>query len=55
LGQCSLRYFKLTEVSENDIRGLNNPKPQENVEYVTKNDLKTVIERIEKLEKPKGE
>ena len=54
LGQGTLRYFKLTEVSENDVRGLSNPT-QPNIDYVTKTDLEAVIKRIEKLETPKGE
>lgn len=49
LGQGTLRYFKLQEVTENDIRGTV-AKP--NVEYATKDDIKSLVERLEKLEKP---
>lgn len=55
LGQGTLRYFRLTEVTENDIRGMSAPKPQPNADYVTKADFESIIKRIEKLEAPKGE
>ena len=51
LGQGTLRYFKLTEVTENDIRAQANPAPAN--EYATKEDLKAIADRLEKLEKPK--
>jgi len=48
LGQGSLRYFKLTEVTEADVRTpVNSP-------YVTKEEFGKLLERIEKLE-PKKE
>lgn len=50
LGQGTLRYFKLTEVKEADIRG-----PQTNTSnYVTKEEFEQLLHRLEKLE-PKGE
>ena len=55
LGQGTLRYFRLTEVTENDIRGMSAPKTQPNAEYVTKADFESLIKRIERLEAPKGE
>ena len=53
IGQSSLRYFKLVEVSENDIRNLSNPvpvSPTPGIEYATKDDLRNLLARIEKLE-----
>ena len=52
LGQGSLRYFKLLEVTENDLR---KTVQQQTTEYVTKDDFKTVLERLEKLEGNKHE
>lgn len=49
LGQSTLRYFKLTEVSESDIR-TSNATTQNNIEYATKDDIKGILERIDKLE-----
>ena len=49
LGQGTLRYFKLTEVEEKDIR-----QPQ-STDTVTKADIEALVKRIEALEKPKGE
>lgn len=53
LGQGTLRYFKLTEVSEADVRTPITPVPPKGG-YVTKEELEEVVKRIEKLE-PKGE
>lgn len=53
LGQGTLRYFKLTEVSESDVRtpiSLNTPQNN----FVTKDEFNDLVKRIEKLE-PKGE
>lgn len=53
LGQGTLRYFKLTEVSESDVRTpVVQPMPQES--FVTKDEFEALVKRIEKLE-PKGE
>ena len=51
LGQGTLRYFKLTEVNESDVR---TPAVAPTVDYVTKKDFDNLVKRIEKLE-PKGE
>lgn len=53
LGQGTLRYFKLSEVSEADIRAISQPKEQPKVDYATKDDLAKIFERLEKLEQPK--
>ena len=53
LGQGSLRYFKLTEVSEADVRSPITPVPPKGG-YVTKEDFEALIKRVEKLE-PKEE
>ena len=53
LGQGSLRYFKLTEVSETDVRTPITPAPPKGG-YVTKEEFEELVHRIEKLE-PKGE
>lgn len=52
LGQGTLRYFKLTEVSEADIRSVSQPA-QPKVDYATKEDIAGIIKRLEKLETPK--
>lgn len=53
LGQGSLRYFKLVEVSESDIRSESLAKTSESVDFATKKDLQDLIERINKLESDK--
>ena len=50
LGQGSLRYFKLVEVSEADIRKEATPKTSESVDFATKNDVADILKRLEKLE-----
>lgn len=50
IGQSSLRYFKLTETSENEIRGLSNKDTQPTTDYVSRNEFDNLIERIKKLE-----
>lgn len=50
LGQGTLRYFKLTEVKEADIRAVAQSEQQSKVDYATKEDIATIIKRIEKLE-----
>lgn len=53
LGQGSLRYFKLTEVSESDVRTpITSVSPK--VNYVTKEEFDSLVKRIDALE-PKGE
>lgn len=51
MGQGTLRYFKLKEVSEADIR---TPVLQPQANYVTQEQLAELVKRIEKLE-PKKE
>lgn len=53
LGQGTLRYFKLTEVSEADVRTPITPVPPQGG-FVTKEEFDSLVKRIEKLE-PKGE
>ena len=53
LGQGTLRYFKLTEVGEADVRTPISPVAPQG-EYVTKEEFDSLVKRIEKLE-PKGE
>ena len=53
LGQSTLRYFKLQEVSEADIRN-SVPPTTAPIEYATKADIEGIVKRLEKLE-PKGE
>lgn len=50
LGQCSLRYFKLTETNENEIRELNNAQTKQSNDFVSRNEFESIIERIKKLE-----
>ena len=52
LGQGTLRYFKLTEVTEAEVRALT-PTQQPSMDFATKEDIKFILERLEKLEKPK--
>lgn len=49
LGQGTLRYFKLTEVSEDECR----TKVAPNADYATKTDIAEIIKRLDALEKPK--
>jgi hypothetical protein len=53
LGQGTLRYFKLTEVSEADVRTPITAVPPQGG-YVTKEEFEALVKRIERLE-PKGE
>ena len=50
LGQGSLRYFKLVEVSENDVRSAASGKTAENVEFATKKEIQDIVSRLDKLE-----
>lgn len=50
LGQGSLRYFKLVEVSESDIRSETIAKTSEVGDFATKKDLQDIIDRLNKLE-----
>lgn len=46
LGQASLRYFKMIEISESDAKGENN---KNNVEYALKSDIDNINKKIEEL------
>ena len=57
MGQSTLKYYKLTEVSEQDLRNQANPQPlQPNVEYALKSDFEDLNKRFDelsrKIEKP---
>mgnify|MGYP007012508842 CR=1 FL=1 len=52
LGQTSIRYFKLMETSEQELRGVVDVVPT--TEYALKKDLDELKEQIKKLT-PKGE
>jgi len=47
LGQGTLRYFKLTEVKEEDVRAKPNP------DFATKQDIAEILKRLDAIEKPK--
>lgn len=50
VGQSTLRYFKLTEVSESELKG-NNSQPQKNQDYVLKTDFDALSKRLDELSK----
>ena len=56
MGQSTLRYFKLVEVSENDLNNTNESKQQDTSEYVLKSDFEVLSRRLDdlskKIEKP---
>lgn len=45
MGQTTIRYFKLVEISEEDLRG----KPKEQAVYVTKADFDALAKKVESL------
>ena len=47
IGQATLRYFKLVEVSEQELRSANQAKS--NSDYVLKSDFDALVKRIEEL------
>lgn len=47
MGQATLQYFKITPISENDIKGTSHVDSND---YVSKKDFESIIERIAKLE-----
>lgn len=47
MGQATLKYFKLVETSENELRGSTQP----HVEYATKADLDALAKRLDELTK----
>lgn len=48
LGKASIRYFKLIEVTEADLKG-QNVQVDKSVDYVTKNEFKELSNRFEEL------
>ena len=48
VGQSTLRYFKLTEVTEADLKAQSIPNDK-SIEYVTKNEFKELSNRFEEL------
>lgn len=54
LGQMSLQCFKLVEIKENDIKPIKEEKVAQNGDFATKEDIKVILDRLEKLE-PKKE
>lgn len=47
IGQSTLRYFKLVEVSEQELRNAN--QAQQNPDYVLKSDFEALVKRIDEL------
>lgn len=52
MGQASLKYYKLTEVSESEIKGQsqNQQFNQQNNEFVLKSEFESLIKRFDDLE-----
>ena len=48
VGQSTLRYFKLTEVTEADLK-TQYSQPDKSIDYVTKNEFKELSNRFEEL------
>ena len=48
VGQSTLRYFKLTEVTEADLKAQSIPNDK-STDYVTKNEFKELSDRFEEL------
>lgn len=48
VGQSTLRYFKLTEVTEADLKAQSIPNDK-SIDYVTKNEFKELSDRFEEL------
>lgn len=46
IGQASIKYFKVTECQESDLR-----HQQPTVDFATKDDLKSILDRLDSLEK----
>ena len=47
MGQSTLRYFKLIEIKESDLK--NNPNNELNNDYVLKSDFEGLIKRVDEL------
>ena len=54
LGQMSLKCFRLSDISESDLLTKKEEKVAQNGDFATKEDIKAILERLEKLE-PKKE
>lgn len=50
MGQATLRYFRLTEISEADAKGANAPATPA-PEYVTKSDFNALARKVDELSK----
>ena len=46
MGQASIQYFRLTEISEEEARG---KKPEPPVEYVLKSDFDDLVKKVKSL------
>lgn len=59
IGQATLRYFKLVEVTEEDLKASSRVAVQPNVEYALKSDLEALNKKMDELsnkfEKPSKE
>lgn len=55
MGQATLKYYKLTEVSEQDVRNQNTQPQSQNIksneEYVLKSDFEVLSKRLDDLSK----
>ena len=49
IGQSTLRYFKLVEVSENDLTNTNQPQQQNTSEFVLKSDFEVLSKKVDSL------
>lgn len=52
IGQASMQYYKVVQCAEDDIRGKRKSEPDPT--YATKDDLKSVLDRLSSLEKAVG-
>ncbi len=49
MGQATLRYFKLVEVTEDDLKTAQTPGVQPNVEYALKSDLEALNKKMDEI------
>lgn len=49
MGQATLRYFKLVEVTEDDLKTSQTPAVQPNVEYALKSDLEALNRKMDEI------
>ena len=52
MGQASIQYFKITAITEDELRGNITPSTGD---FVNRSELTDIVKRIEALEKGKGE